>query len=159
MKKSTLLSLATVGTIVATSIGTFAAWDTTTASISADVTLGNPVTVTAGDFNNLSAETRTLGADPTYTSTVTFNVSDAGGLANTLTLTPTLKDSNGDAVDSSKATVELSQTADATFTNNTDTALEDGTNTYQVKVTVLDNSLKGETLTVDVAAALSKTGA
>jgi len=39
MKKSTLLSLLTAGAVIATSAGTFAAWDQTTATASSNVTI------------------------------------------------------------------------------------------------------------------------
>lgn len=45
MKKSTLLSLATAGAIVATSAFTFATWDKTTAEQTLTVSYANPVTV------------------------------------------------------------------------------------------------------------------
>lgn len=43
MKKSTLLSLLTAGAVIATSAGTFAAWDQTTATASSNVTINTRV--------------------------------------------------------------------------------------------------------------------
>lgn len=79
MKKSTLLSLATAGAIVATSVGTFAAWDTTTAKSTGMVNFGSPVTVTTSDMTtDLAIDgTRAVGTDPVYKSEpVKFVISD-----------------------------------------------------------------------------------
>ena len=51
MKKSTLLSLLTAGAVIATSAGTFAAWDTTTATSTGTLTIDKPVTVTVSALN------------------------------------------------------------------------------------------------------------
>lgn len=80
MKKSTLLSFATAAAIVATSAGTYAAWDTTTASNSGTVTIRNKVTTTVEALNFTSDNEDTLlnGADdvPVYTSTTNVDVAN-----------------------------------------------------------------------------------
>lgn len=89
MKKSTLLSLATVGTIVATSIGTFAAWDQLeVTSATAEVTISNGVT--------MSLDAMTF----TPTERTTLSATDASGFAQTTTTTVTVKDVPSTAKDS-----------------------------------------------------------
>lgn len=81
MKKSTLLSLATVGTIVATSIGTFAAWD------QLEVT-SNPATVTISNGVTMSLDAMTF----TPTERTTLSATDASGFAQETTTKVTVKD-------------------------------------------------------------------
>ena len=84
MKKSTLLSLLTAGAVIATSAGTFAAWDQTSASTTpTDVTIGKKVTMEVGTmtFNGASArETLSTTEDDfsalQQTGNVTFTVKD-----------------------------------------------------------------------------------
>lgn len=77
MKKSTLLSFVTAGAIVATSVGTYAAWDQT--SITSDVknlTINAPVTmtITPGEFS--TTKTELSDTAPVYTSETIVNVKD-----------------------------------------------------------------------------------
>lgn len=67
MKKSTLLSLATAGAIVATSVGTFATWDTMNVSSTSTLTLDKPITMTMTSAQLTT--TREAGTDPVYTGT------------------------------------------------------------------------------------------
>ena len=64
MKKSTLLSLLTAGAVIATSAGTFAAWDETSKSVNGNVTIDKNVTMTVDNltFPNDSERT-TLTTD------------------------------------------------------------------------------------------------
>lgn len=136
MKKSTLLSLATVGTIVATSIGTFAAWDTTEAKTTGTVNFGTPVTVTADSpvtFNNTS---RTLGTSPEATSEVKFVVADGENLANKLKLTSSVTSTDVTDV-ANKVDVVIIETSDPTKTSITEDTTLDRTptgNSYTVTV-------------------------
>lgn len=157
MKKSTILTFATAAAIVATSAGTFAAWDQTSAETAAKtLTVGQPVVLSTGDLSNFTEDSsRTLGVAPTYTSQVTFNVQDDQKLAKKLTLTPSLKDADDKPVDTTRAKVELSQSDDAAFTGTVDTNIS-ATNTYDVKVTVLDDTLANTQLSVTVAGVLSE---
>lgn len=99
MKKSTLLSLATAGAIVATSAGTYAAWDKPDASTTANVNFRNPVTIdVTSNYSLLDASTATLNSLQTVTGDVTFTVTDAGELADTLTLVPTVSGGNSASV-------------------------------------------------------------
>ena len=141
MKKSTILTFATAVAIVATSAGTFAAWDQLEdTSDVANLVVGTPVTVQAGTLTTFSEESRVLGDTlPSYTSTVEFNVVDNNSKVSTLTL---------------QATIEITQDgADNGLTGNVDSKVE-ATNTYNVKVSVKDASLAGETLKVSVKGTL-----
>lgn len=75
MKKSTLLSLATAGAIVATSAFTFAAWDQTTAEVkSNEFTLEKPVVMS---MSALSVDTtRTYGETPIYSGDTNLTISN-----------------------------------------------------------------------------------
>ena len=156
MKKSTILTFATAVAIVATSAGTFAAWDQLEdTSDVANLVVGTPVTVQAGTLTTFSEESRVLGDTlPSYTSTVEFNVVDNNSKVSKLTLQPILTDSSDQPIDSSKATIEITQDgADNGLTGNVDSKVE-ATNTYNVKVWVKDASLAGETLKVSVKGTL-----
>lgn len=80
MKKSTLLSLATAGAIVATSVGTFAAWDQMSIEKQGTVEISKPVTMTMDDLATFTASRQKgeLNAEnaPTYSQDVTFNVTN-----------------------------------------------------------------------------------
>lgn len=83
MKKSTLLSLLTAGAVIATSAGTFAAWDQTKAEKSATLTLDKPVEVSF-DAAELKLNTsRAIGTDPVYTGSTIVNVKDVPSGADT----------------------------------------------------------------------------
>ena len=74
MKKSTLLSLLTAGAVIATSAGTFAAWDQTKGTATSEVLNFRPgvtTTVTAANFTETNA---VIGEDPKFTSTPTIEV-------------------------------------------------------------------------------------
>lgn len=74
MKKSTLLSLLTAGAVIATSAGTFAAWDQTKGTATSEVLnfrAGVTTTVTAANFTETNA---VIGEDPKFTSTPTIEV-------------------------------------------------------------------------------------
>lgn len=79
MKKSTLLSFATAVAIVATSAGTYAAWDKTSdAAVMNKVTIRKKVSTTVTSAQDFKAEeTNVLGdAAPVYTATIPVTVSD-----------------------------------------------------------------------------------
>lgn len=75
MKKSTLLSLLTAGAVIATSAGTFAAWDQTTVTSTGDLKIDKPVTVTATNLK-LNRENGLSENAPTYKGTVTVSAKD-----------------------------------------------------------------------------------
>lgn len=103
MKKSTLLSLATAGAIVATSVGTFAAWDQMDATANGTVTLRNPVTVTTSTMGAATEEAN-YGSTPIYTSKATFKVENAPDTGYEFKPTVTIKNGN-DVIGSDKITV------------------------------------------------------
>ena len=86
MKKSTLLSFVTAGAIVATSVGTYAAWDTLEATVGGTVNFGNPVTVSTDASAAYTTTTRALNTNPKATSIVNFKVVDENSLGTTLKL-------------------------------------------------------------------------
>ena len=68
MKKSTLLSLLTAGAVIATSAGTFAAWDSTTASIASnEISFRKGVSTTIAPIN-LTSENENKLETPVYTA-------------------------------------------------------------------------------------------
>lgn len=155
MKKSTLLSFATAAAIVATSAGTYAAWDQTTATTApAAVTFREPVAITTSALTKNEAESVTAYNEvPTYVANTTFTVSnvpdDATG-AN-MDYTVALKDNNQPVG------------ADAYTTEVVDSATQINGD-HPVKVTVKPNdteagkALGGKTgLTVEVTGTLKTT--
>lgn len=75
MKKSTLLSLLTAGAVIATSAGTFAAWDQTKGTATSEVLnfrAGVTTTVTTGTFT----ENQAFGVDPSFTATSSISVAN-----------------------------------------------------------------------------------
>ncbi|WP_050636887.1 hypothetical protein [Candidatus Stoquefichus sp. SB1] len=97
MKKSTILSLATAGAIVATSAFTFAAWDQTEATGTASLTFRKPVTITEEITNPIKAD-YTLNAEATIDVPVTFAINNDDSLATSLEIVPTLKTSSGNDI-------------------------------------------------------------
>lgn len=76
MKKSTLLSLLTAGAVIATSAGTFAAWDSTTASIASnEISFRKGVSTTIAPIN-LTSENENKLETPVYTANPTITVND-----------------------------------------------------------------------------------
>ena len=95
MKKSTLLSLLTAGAVIATSAGTFAAWDTTEATSSGELSFDSPVTIAT---TSTPTDAVVSGVDVTFkkgstdlTTGVDKNVTDAAN-SYTVTITPTSDD-------------------------------------------------------------------
>ena len=77
MKKSTLLSLLTAGAVIATSAGTFAAWDQTTATASSNVTINTRVKTEVATNLSFTAPTElntTDGATSNYTGSASIKV-------------------------------------------------------------------------------------
>lgn len=77
MKKSKLLSLLTAGAVIATSAGTFAAWDQTTTTASSTVTINTRVKTEVATALTFTAPTElntTDGATSDYTGTAEIDV-------------------------------------------------------------------------------------
>ena len=168
MKKTTILSLATAVAVVATSAGTYAAWDTLEVSKAASVTFSKPVEVA---LNELSFETTdTLGSTRMASDTITITVTDTDSQANTLTIKPEISVSDSSGITIDDFTIELvDNTADhnsvalkgSASTGFTDTDFNhSGANTYTVKVIPKEGSKskfsKSTAVSVSLKASLSK---
>ena len=167
MKKTTILSLATAVAVVATSAGTYAAWDTLEVSKKASVTFSKPVEVA---LNDLSFETTdALGSTPEASGTITITVTDTENRANTLTIKPeiSVSDSSGITIDDFEI-----QLVDNTVNHNSvapegnaSTGFTDknfnhsGANKYAVKVIPKEESKskfsRGTAVSVSLKASLS----
>lgn len=168
MKKSTLLTMASVGAVALTSAMTFAAWDnlsdTTTSNEvafkqinvekAADIVLTEPV---ASDL--------TSSYVPSSSGEVTFNITgiDAADLSGKeLKLEPVVK-ANDTAI-STGYTLEIydgTEESAEKVAGNVDKSLT-GTNTYKVVVTATDDkagtdALANKKVTVELKATLQKT--
>lgn len=151
MKKSTILTFATAAAIVATSAGTFALWDTLSATKTATLTIRNPVTVTAqADAVSLKSET-VLDALPVYEGSAKF---DLESVPTGYEIEPKVTVKKGaDEVAAEKLTVNSEVVGGTT--------VEAGKSTKEVKVTVTPTAgatdLAGQSLNVEVTAKLVKT--
>ena len=163
MKKSTLLTMASVGAVALTSAMTFAAWDNLS-----DTTTSNEVT-----FKQINVEkaadivlTEPVASDLTSSSgEVTFNITgiDAADLSGKeLKLEPVVK-ANDTAI-STGYTLEIydgTEESAEKVAGNVDKSLT-GTNTYKVVVTATDDkagtdALANKKVTVELKATLQKT--
>lgn len=159
-KKSTLLSLATAAAIVATTFGTYAVWDTTTKTASAELTLRKPVVV---DTTTMAAFTTAdgFGTTPSYTSDVTFTVANLEQVTNgKITLATTVKKGDGIDVTSNFDVAYTEAAGGAGLTDNVDSTIT-ASNSYTVKITPKDTDeakalADGNALTVEVTGTLSE---
>lgn len=138
MKKSTLLSLATAGAIVATSAFTFAAWDKTTDTKNAALTYRKPVTITE-TLTAPGTKDYTLGQTaPAVDTNVTFAVSDEDNKVSSLTVTPSVKQGGTDLVSSNKVTVSVKKDG-SVLAGNKDTSVS-ASNVYTITVTPTEDA-------------------
>ncbi|MCR0264012.1 hypothetical protein MKC73_08870 [[Clostridium] innocuum] len=160
MKKSTLLSLLTAGAVIATSAGTFAAWDQTSISTNeAEVTIGNKVTMEVGtmSFNGANSRTELSTTDNDFsqlsqTGNVKFTVKDIpdGAKDNyTVTYKSAVKDNSGTVV-TDKVEVNVADDKNGVLSGG---AIDEHEAT--VTVTPKDASAAGETYKVTVTAELT----
>lgn len=167
MKKTTILSLATAVAVVATSAGTYAAWDTLEVSKAASVTFSKPVEVA---LNELSFETTdALGSTRMASDEITITVTDTESRAKTLTIKPEISVSDSSGITIDDFTIEL---VDNTVSHNSaalggsaSTGFTDkdfdrsGANTYTVKVIPKEGSKskfsKSTAVSVSLKASLS----
>ena len=167
MKKTRILCLATAVAVVATSAGTYAAWDTLEVSKTASVTFSKPVEVA---LNELSFETTdTLGSTRMASDNITITVTDTDRQANTLTIKPEISVSDSSGITIDDFTIQL---VDNTVNHNsaglggsasqgfTDGDFDhSGANTYAVKVIPKEGSKskfsKGTAVSVSLKASLS----
>ncbi len=155
MKKITILSILTGAVIIATSVATYAVWDTVTVESRGNtVTMRNPVTVSDSTTEqNISADAGTLApASVTASGTVKFNVENDDGVAKILTLQESIQASealiettdysivfSGDGVvgkaDNSVTDGEEEYTYTISFTESGLEKLKTNSNNCTVKVT------------------------
>ena len=161
--KKQMLGLLTAGAIVVTTAGSFAMWDTLTATSTGTVTLDKPITVTA-TAGTYTSGVRTLDERNTYTAPdVTFNVTNTEALStSTLTLAPVVKigetDVSGDFV------VVIKDSDGTALNQNKDTSVE-ATNKYTVELTpietpsqdVMDAAANSTAVTVEITGTLTGT--
>lgn len=170
MKKSTLLSLATAGAVIATSAGTFALWDTIESTSEGTVTMANAIVLEAqtGSYNVMP---RTPGTAPVIKGSFAFKVTDKDNTADTLTLAPkvvlTADKDNADAKDySSYFDVTITQTGDDNgLSGLVDSKItkDDTQNSYEITLTENNTitesdktEIAGKNLTVLVTGTLSQ---
>lgn len=147
MKKSTLLSLATAGAIVATSVGTFAAWDQMSAVSSESITLnyGTPVSTTVAsvalnDSNAILAPSGSLEGSDEVIGTVKVTVNGPDAVASKALKLTAVSDANGETpLLNDNITIEFSEDG-TTFNSGDQLAISKGTEkTYNVKIKLNDN--------------------
>ncbi|RGU96097.1 hypothetical protein DWW31_03820 [Clostridium sp. AF15-17LB] len=155
--KKKILSLLTAVAIVATTVGSFAVWDTLSTESTGTLTVTSPIVVKTEDIANFAESKNADTGVPTYTASVKF---DVDGLADysgkQLTLDCAIKD--GSNVDQTgKFDVAITGVG---VTGNVDSSVE-ASNTYSVAITPKDNAdakaLAGQSLDVGVTATLGDT--
>ena len=167
MKKSTLLSLLTAGAVIATSAGTFAAWDNLSDDVEAGTITFERINVAASATQTLTLQDdgNALHADESQSAVAKINVDLSTVPSNLITdnkvklvFNPSVKDTSNQVVDSSKYTIEIKDTdGTTTLTDATDTTLvSSNTNEYTITVTPTDTTLAGQQLKVDVTATLTE---
>ena len=156
MKKSTLLSLLTAATVIITTAGTYAVWDSLTDSTTESITFRNPVTVQVNPEYTLTETAASLGVDPSASGDVTFTVSDANSLAKQLKIVPSVSggtastsDFDFTITDKNNLSTALSGNASSGFV---DTTLD--STVYTVTVTPKDNSVAGQNVSITLTATL-----
>lgn len=150
MKKTTLLSLATAAAVITTSVGTFAAFDKTSANNTgngAALDFGTPVTVNMSMDEGVVGE-RALGKAPSVTTTATVNVQNEDSLGTQIDLDFTLAGDHGTTLTKGEDyTLEVKANSAylgsdvQSVTPNSqykDTNVSDGEKKYDVTVTLTD---------------------
>ena len=174
--KKQLLGILTAAAIVVTTAGSFAVWDSLSATKSANLTLDKPVTVTAsaGDVT-FTAGARTLETANTYTAdNLKFDVSMGTGVVSNPQLTLDTKviiEENSTKTDVTDAFTISLKKANTELTGGVDTTVKDGENLYTVVLTpnepsepnsnpnytkVLEAATAGTELNVEVTGTLSE---
>lgn len=162
MKKSMLLSFVTAGAIIATSVGTYAVWDTLEATSEGTVNFGKPITVeTTNMQTSLAIEgTRAIGVDPTFKSEeIVFKTPNLEGVTS-MALSAKVYDSSNTEVTSGITTKIYKDDGVTEVTGDipkTELINTGEGNKYVVKVTPNDGTataLQDTDLTVKVTAKL-----
>lgn len=162
MKKSTLLSLLTATSIVLTTAGTYAAWDSVQASTTEDVTFRNPVTVTVNSDYELTEKDASLGKTPTVTGDVSFTISNNASLADTLTIVPEVSGGTASVNDFDFVITDKDESSTPSLTGDASSGFVDkslNSTNYTIKVTPKDSSkdtIVGQSITIKLKATLSK---
>lgn len=138
MKKSTILTFATAAAVLATSAGTFAAWDKITDTKDTTLTYANPVTVTEAITPPAETSYTLGGAAPATEVSVTFTVDDKDTRASALKVVPSVKQGNTDLVENGKVTVAVKE-GETELTDNKDATIT-ASNEYTVVVTPNDTA-------------------
>lgn len=161
MKKKTLLTFAAAGALVATTAGSYAAWDNYKASSTATITFTS-VDVTATQ-NLALTESRDGSGKPVFTGDVTIDVAnvDAEKLATQkIVLTPTATADGSDVMNQLEVTfTQTEDTIASTGNVGTDSTVADS-NTYTVTITPKDDTtaktaLNGKTVAFAVDAEMT----
>lgn len=158
--KKRLLGLLTATAIVATTVGSFAVWDTLTATSSGKLTVTSPIVVKTQDISSFTPSRDATTNVPVYTGSVQFGVdglTDATGKQ--LNLECVVKDNKG-GYQTDNFDVAITGTGNDAVTNNVDTNVGT-TNTYSVEIKAHDSdeakALAGQELTVEVTGKLADT--
>ncbi|EEG75179.1 hypothetical protein [[Clostridium] hylemonae] len=155
--KKKILGLLTAAAIVATTVGSFAVWDTLSTKSNGTLTVASPIVVKTQDIGEFTETKASLEATPSYNKNVTFEVD---GLANAADKQLKLgcKITDGSNVDQTgNFTVEITGTGNNAVTNNVDPSVE-ASNTYTVTITPNDTpeakAIAGQALNVEVTGTL-----
>ena len=159
MKKTTILSILTGAMIMATSVATYAVWDTVTVESRGNtVTMRNPVTVSDSTTEqNISADASTLNpASVTASGTVKFNVENEDSVAKKLTLQESIQASEA-LIESTDYSIEFSGDG---VVGKADSSVTDGEEEYTYTITFTESGLEklkttSNNCTVKVTATLS----
>lgn len=159
MKKTKILSILTVASVMASSIATYAVWDTVTAeSRSNTVTMRNPVTVSdSTSEQHISADASTLNPGTvTASGTVKFNVDNTDDIAKKLTLQESIEAAEA-LLESTDYTIEFSGDG---VEGKADSSVTNGLEEYNYTITFTESGLSkmktnSNTCTVKVTATLS----
>lgn len=155
--KKKILGLLTAAAIVATTVGSFAVWDTLSTKSNGTLTVTSPIVVQTTDIAKFD-ETKDPSTNvPSYNTDVTFGVD---GLADTAgkQLELGCKITDGSNVDQTgNFTVAITGTG---VVDNVDTSVE-ASNTYSVTITPNDTdaakTIAGQALNVEVTGTLGDT--
>lgn len=144
MKKSTLLSLATAGAIVATSVGTFAAWDTLDAVSSNAMTIryGEPVVLSIASVTSPTEElapTDSINGANSVNGKVNLSVAGLADTTNKQIKLTAVSDTDGTELDLSTKDISV-KFSDGTTEVNSGEVLNIKSNgeaaDYDVKITM-----------------------
>lgn len=150
MKKSTLLSFVTAGAIVATSVGTYAAWDTLETATS-EINLQYADGVVVGITTQPAAINEKLGGVNGKDEVSTDFVVNVAGLPSTGTkeMNLTAVDGSGAPITQSGLTFEFVKDG-TSLTNGKDTSVEQS-NAYTVKVKIDTDNTDKDTISAAVS--------